>query len=37
LLAFQEFQFSAQAGEGPEIAGYIDKNDGQERHDYDHG
>ena len=37
LLAFQEFQFSAQAGEGPEIAGDVDKNDRQERHDYDHG
>ena len=32
-----ELQFAAQVGEGPKIARDIDENDGQERHDDDHG
>ena len=37
LLAFQEFQFAPKAVEGPEVAGDINEDDGQERHDDNHG
>jgi hypothetical protein len=37
LLTFQQLQLAAKAVDGPEIAGDIYHNDGEERHDHNHG
>jgi hypothetical protein len=37
LLAFNQFQLAPKVVEGPQVAGDINENDGQEREDDNHG
>ena len=37
LLTFQQSQLAPEVGEGPEIVGHVEEQDGQQRHDDDDG